>query len=1652
MNLQSTQPTSLQKCHPQHLFHPPSRDRIKWNPWGDNNKNGRSLWYGGNRFSNKNSSCESVAFFGSNSLLTVSHAYDISCELLNYSTHSSSKKLSWNSLRRCVYFCVEGRIPFIEAVDSLCELQYHHSCIQDRIPPNRPFVSLKTGAVSCPNVGYEPKGSYCAMAVRRSASEPRGNPFWSQKAVLEMQLREARPQELPEASNEELPPVPKDDGWEGSGEETPVPVQGPLGEAEGVRKGKGGDFSAASKQSRRSTEYQTPGSGRKTAGEMPVSEPGDAMGLKTQGPEPQLRDETVEGALETMMYEQLLMENRALREALSRSQEAAGGSGTSWSAVSQAQDDGMETPRRGSSERKTTRYTPGGTQVPAGTPPEEQPCPAPPPLPPVPAFPYYEREEEEGRMPCKATMGWDGQPKRLHSEYWRQPVTRWGMEHGSRGRTRQVLADEAWRIDKRPLVGGPEQGGRPEVCQQARALHGERAHQGRAWQDSVHHGDRAHLAGSFDDPLRHRAPHGADHGVFQGDRASHLALDEVPLWRRAPHGAVPDDCHGDRAFAGGSNGMSYHGDQGWHQQLPCRELCDPKRESYDRERSPQEALRTSNPELPKLPDPGQKNSSVDASDWLVEIRPVISDMSTRAGKWWTATMEGTMKVYQQWLAADPLNRLRLMPPQPVRDPSLGNPQVIERLEQRITNVLLPALPLELRRDLIANRQLWPAAVLFRVLRTYQPGGWGEKASVLQELTNPVSANTAAEAASTLRMWRRQRARAEELGAALPDVMLQVKALELIVQKVLTSHQQVSFRVSTFTMNHQLDTNPSQASLMDFLELLTAEMDSLMSLTPSLLDGTDASKTSSPNPKTKALMTSPNATKEKVDLVCRFWGTNNGCHHAKQCRFQHKDLDDKHTRCWHCSATTHQRAECPYYVHPGTTPQDGGSEAGGKAKDGKRGDGKSKTKGGKYTKGGKPNATTNSVQEGRGKGNGAGNGSDSKGKGQEEAKSIPTVAKEQVSGMDTTKPASEQQPATGETSNSSAALEQELTSLLRSLRTEATIRAYSLQKMVPGDGREARVLIDGGATHCLRTCVDGKEWSKAGEIRVMLAEGETTMRQVAETKTLLTKEPAQAIIPMALVTAVGYQVHWTHGQCRITHPGRQDLPVKLEDGCPTIPMDVGMQLFQEVEAHQRQRHQVRAILAGEDRGQSARHQQLQELRGLFPGVPLHLLQRVPGAGTWDASKLPFNRRRRRQLESAKHLVIYAFSGPNEAEWKKYETDRVKVLCLDSLVGVNLLDDNVAAWLEHLLQSRDVDLWLSSPPCKTVSVCRQHDGGPPPLRNDDPIERFGLRDLSPHHRAVADDDTTLWLRNLYWMWLASKRNKRLQALIEQPRDPREWCSGQAERGELDDQPSFLRWPETKRITEDLNLDPIHLEQGALGHSRPKPTTLLSSIPATWSLQGLCCSQPHEKRAAWPSELKDKIKLSQSLAAWAPGLKQLLQKVISNIGSPKDRCPELHKLSGAELAELKAWEDHVRAGHSPYRKDCAICVESRGRDRPHHRQKTVDGFCLSLDISGPYEPGFDQHVDKPRYYITGVVTVPTVGENPLVEGLRALGTQQRAQQEGTPPMAPNSGCGGSSSTAIAGQEDGDADKAENLLEEAQIKAARRAPPRTVDVEDPF
>ena len=73
-------------------------------------------------------------------------------------------------------------------------------------------------------------------------------------------------------------------------------------------------------------------------------------------------------------------------------------------------------------------------------------------------------------------------------------------------------------------------------------------------------------------------------------------------------------------------------------------------------------------------------------------------------------------------------------------------------------------------------------------------------------------------------------------------------------------------------------------------------------------------------------------------------------------------------------------------------------------------------------------------------------------------------------------------------------------------------------------------------------------------------------------------------------------------------------------------------------------------------------------------------------------------------------------------------------------------------------------------------------------------FGLPGLSSIHQQQADDDSVLWIRNLWWMWMNKVHHPKAKNLIEQPRDPNEWYQGPGEEQDL--YPSFLRWQETKK----------------------------------------------------------------------------------------------------------------------------------------------------------------------------------------------------------------------------------------------------------------
>ena len=117
------------------------------------------------------------------------------------------------------------------------------------------------------------------------------------------------------------------------------------------------------------------------------------------------------------------------------------------------------------------------------------------------------------------------------------------------------------------------------------------------------------------------------------------------------------------------------------------------------------------------------------------------------------------------------------------------------------------------------------------------------------------------APSTLRMWKRLRA--VEVGASLPGMILQVKALDTIVQGALHKHSQAAFRVATFRMEIHLDERPTMTNVEQYLELLTAEMDYI-------------SHNGGPSQQLKVLQGSPSTPPRNGKRPCKFWGTPDGC--------------------------------------------------------------------------------------------------------------------------------------------------------------------------------------------------------------------------------------------------------------------------------------------------------------------------------------------------------------------------------------------------------------------------------------------------------------------------------------------------------------------------------------------------------------------------------------------------------------------------------------------------------------------------------------------------------------------------------------------------------------------------------------------------------
>ena len=826
--------------------------------------------------------------------------------------------------------------------------------------------------------------------MERAASEPPKlqtglgvvNPFYSERNKTEIALRASRPSALPEQSPEE----------------GALPLLGEQSAGVCTGKGRGGQASG------KLNVFETPPPSRteafggdekgpkRTQGTMPVDDVATTwvptgMGRKT--PKVAETHDDLQRALEAELVNHLRAQNSQLMDELERMRavmsKSGNGSNSSWSEIGgvsacagippEGVDDGerrrgdFQTPRSSSQRaekgKQDVRFTPNGTRIPDGTPPDDSTgmeprhVPQPPPERPcVPPFPQsfmsddnmdkfldsYDKVESAPKC-LKVKHTWEPNPvmsPRAARAFWleQEVVTlRGSLAKLADGNT--LKSSEYWSKGFHPPTGPPVApvspraaacpdqrlqdrasrfGSAPEVCQRdLLGGCGEINLQDRARTLSRPHNvcPRDLLGGCGETDLQDRAgtlSNGPKE--FQGhllggggdERLQDRALSMGPhiecLGGHLPHQA--------RALHGGAAHP--------HDCGPDRFTEYPRHgvggggpgDGRDRVYGPWTEGGSMNTRS-ELPDLAEGSSPLQFGDWLHLAGPIMKDLSGTADWWWESTLREAKCYYEQWKTSSPLARIQIRP----RLPEALCEQRFLRTEHRGIQMLLKAIPTIEQQELVTDRALSSTAILYKLMVRYQPGGAGEKQILLQQLTSMPKLGTVQEVAAALRNWRRHYGRAQEVEAVLPDGVLLVKALDSPLQKIAALDQQAAFRLSQSRMQLQLDERPVHNNLWAFSQCLLAEAETLC------LMATSTATTPQTPLKLKQMQSDPKtfstsaSTGDKArnsstsDKPCKYFISDAGCKAGRSCKWLHSwdDVPDRASRCWICGGKDHRKNDC-----------------------------------------------------------------------------------------------------------------------------------------------------------------------------------------------------------------------------------------------------------------------------------------------------------------------------------------------------------------------------------------------------------------------------------------------------------------------------------------------------------------------------------------------------------------------------------------------------------------------------------------------------------------------------------------------------------------------------------------------------------------------
>ena len=950
-----------------------------------------------------------------------------------------------------------------------------------------------------------------------------------------------------------------------------------------------------------------------------------------------------------------------------------------------------------------------------------------------------------------------------------------------------------------------------------------------------------------------------------------------------------------------------------------------------------EVVRSGAPELPPLPAWNPTQGPLQLGDWLLLLEPLVADMSATSELWWSLMSTAAEQWYHKHTALSPLDRIQHQ----ASPPSNVQLDKWQRLERRMSAMLLQSIPEMIRDELVASRRLSVFGILTHLYTVYCPGGVYEKQTLLKSLEEPAEVTSLAEAPAAIRKWLRWRRRTEEIGAVAPDPALLLKGLNRLTRKVIEPNKELQFRISMVRNSLGVDTTPTAVTVGHFATHLLAEIEQV-----ALTEKRSAPATRTEAPKLKAFevdkadkgraRTSEKQAEESTGKPrCKFYLSEAGCRKGKQCTYSH-DVKDEKRRCWTCGAVDHMASSC-------TRPKSTSAESSPTRPKVMKIEGEEKTPSPKETDAQSSAPSEVSMKELM----------------EEANRMLRSLSSSGGAPSPPTSPTSKEEDAKTELMEK---LQQQLNSMkLKTLR---------LGRMST-EGSQG--LIDSGATNPLRPKRCGERIEHYKKLEVSLADGTTTRLPVSPGGAMVSaNDNTEPIVPMHQLTGLlGCEVRWKGQELEVIHPDRGKLPVQHSGGCPQVTRALAIDLISEIEDRVQGIGTEKSQFTEEEGWMRKLVQEHPVLKSLPPWIQERL---VVSPGEW--SGLPLNRRIRRRLRQ-EGFVLHLYAGEKEGfslqrALKQVGGDEAKLLEIDIKRGPEhdmLSDTKVYPSLLRAALEGKLKAVLGGPNCRTRSVLRHYpiEGNPQaprPVREWDGGE-FGKKDLSPQEEAqVREDDILLWRMVFLYMvanYVAKARShSQVHFALEQPASP---------QGYMPQTVSFWDTKQWKELKAEFNFEEITFEQKRMGGPATKPTTVAGTLELDAGDDRWTKGKSYAK-----------ISNSKDLARWPPGLMHMMATAIVE--------QVLHQ---EVQIKVLSWQEHLAYNHLPYRRDCRVCQESLQQADLHRRVRNPMGGILSIDVAGPMKPAYDQGGGQARWILVGALSwrVPrgsTKMKQPTEEALEA------------------------------------------------------------------